>query len=232
MDSERPCLSKSEIKAYLDKSTSEQERFEMEKHLLDCNLCQDAISGYIEFPKELNKELKKVFSSPTKKWLALAASILFLAIGGYATYSYHFANYGDSVFAQFYQKPSWDIQTRGNGTDMDYSNAIQNYNQGLYQAAVPSFDSLLVNEEENNQMRLYKGIAHLEMNQLIEAEQELNTVRINSDLYFEEASWYLALLNIKLDQVQEAIAFLDEIIELENSFYQEQAIKMKNKLQK
>ena len=135
------------------------------------------------------------------------------------------------MFAQFYQKPDWDNQTRGSASNTDYAKAVQNYNQGLYQAAVPTFDSLLSKAEEDNQIRLYKGIAHLEMNQYAEADKELSTVRINSDLYFEEASWYLALLHIKLDKIQEAHAFLDEIIELKNSFYHEKAIKMKNRLQ-
>ena len=70
----------------------------------------------------------------------------------------------------------------------------------------------------------------MEMNQLLEAEKEFSKVRINSDLYFEEACWYLALINIKLDKLQEAKAFLDEIIEQENSFYRDRALEMKDEL--
>lgn len=229
MDAHRSCLTKAEIKAYLDKTLSEQERFEVENHLLDCNMCEDAIDGYIQYPQELQQA--SYTSSSMKKWFSIAASIFFLALGGFAIFQYKFANRSDSVFAQFYQKPNWDNQTRGDEASSAYSEAIQNYNQGLYQAAVPSFDSLLKNHEEDNQIRLYKGIAHLEMHQYEEAEKELGTVRINSDLYFEEACWYLALLHIKMKKTQEANAYLDEIIELENSFYQDQALEMKNRLQ-
>ena len=230
MESDRPCLTKQEIKAYLDKTLSEQERFRAENHLLDCNMCQDAIDGYILHPQELTNHSNG--SASIKKWISIAASLLLLALGGFAIYQYKFANHSNSVFAQFYQKPSWNNQTRGTESNAEYSSAIQNYNQGLYQAAVPTFDSLLANEEDDNQMRLYKGIAHLEMKQYTEAENELNTVRINSAIYFDEASWYLALVNIKMDKLHEANAYLDEIIELENSFYRDQALEMKNRLQK
>lgn len=229
MESKRSCLTKSEIRAYLNKSTSEQDRFEIENHLLDCNMCQDAIDGYIQHPQELANDSN--ISVSLKKWLSIAASLFLLALGGFAIYQYKYANHSNSVFAQFYQKPSWDNQTRGDDSNTEYSTAIENYNQGLYQAAVPTFDSLLSSEEDDNQMRLYKGIAHLEMKQYQQAETELNTVRINSDRYFEEASWYLALVSIKLDQKQEAIAHLDEIIELKNGFFYDQALEMKNKLQ-
>ena len=229
IDSQRSCLSKSEVKAYLNKTLSEQERFGVENHLLDCNMCQDAIDGYIQYPHELQQNT--FTSSPLKKWLSIAASVLLLALGGIAIYQYQFANHSDSVFAQFYQKPNWDNQTRGSATNTEYANAVQNYNQGLYQAAVPTFDSILSKAEEDNQMRLYKGIAHLEMNQYEEADKELSTVRINSDLYFEEASWYLALLHIKRNKIKEAYTFLDEIIELEKSFYRDKALEMKNRLQ-
>lgn len=232
MDSQRSCLTKSEIKTYLDKSVSEQERFEIENHLLDCNLCQDAIDGYIQHSQELNQAQRIQIPTPYRKWLVIAASFLFLLICSIAIYKYQFANRGNSVFAQFYQKPSWDNQTRGNESPNDYSNAIQSYNQGLYQSALPSFDSILANDDEDNQMRLYKGIAHLEMAQYQEAEVELNTVRINSDRYFLDATWYIALINIKLGKTQEANAFLDEIIEVQNSPFHNQALEMKNKLQK
>lgn len=229
MDSQRSCLSKPEVKAYLNKTLSQQERFEVENHLLDCNMCQDAIDGYIQHPQELQQNA--FTPSPFKKWLSIAASVLLLALGGFAIYQYQFANHSNSVFAQFYQKPAWDNQTRGSTTNTAYANAVQNYNQGLYQAAMPTFDSILFKAEEDNQIRLYKGIAHLEMNQYEVADKELGTVRINSDLYFEEASWYLALLHIKLDKPQEAHAYLDEIIELENSFYHAKALELKNRLQ-
>ncbi len=228
----RSCLTKMEIKAYLAKSTSKHESFEMENHMLDCELCRDALEGYTQHPNGLNNKDSKTKSYSFKSWLAIAAGLIILVLGGLAVHKYQIANQHNSIFAQFYQKPNWDNQTRGAASSSELNEAVQNYNQGLYQAAVPSFDSLLNSKEDNNQMRLFKGIAHLEMNEFSQAEEELNTVRINSDVYFEEASWYLALLKIKTENLLEAKAYLDELIELENSFYRDRALEMKNRLQK
>ncbi len=231
INTQKSCLSQSEISAYLEKSLSKQERFEVENHMLGCALCQDAMEGYILYPKELDhKALNK--NDSIKTWLSIAAMLCMIIVGGFAVYKYKFANNSENVFAQYYQKPSWDNQTRGNNISSSYKEAIQNYNLGFYQAAVLSFDSLLIQKEDDNQLRLYKGIAHLEMDEFEKAEEELSTVRINSDIFFEEASWYLALVHIKTDNIVEAEVFLNEIIKLENSFFYDKAIEMNSRLQK
>lgn len=40
------CLSEENIKGYLTNRLSEEERFRVENHLLDCPLCSDAVDGY------------------------------------------------------------------------------------------------------------------------------------------------------------------------------------------
>lgn len=205
-------------------------RFEVENHLLDCNLCDHAVDGYMNHHDELDISFSK--KNPMKRWMPIAAGAILLLFGGLAIYKYTFTNRADAIFVQFYQKPNWDYQNRSDSEQTDYETAINNYNSGLYQAALPTFDSLLVHKGEDNQLRLYKGIAHLETNQLPLAEEELITVRINSDLYFEEATWYLALLKIKDKKNHEARAYLDELIEIKKGFFYQRAIEMKNRLQK
>lgn len=205
-------------------------RFEVENHLLDCNLCNHAVDGYMNHYDDLG--LASSEKNTIMRWIPIAAAAVLLLFGGLAIYKYTFVNRADTIFAHFYQKPSWDFQNRSNSEQTAYEDAINNYNLGLYQAALPTFDSLLVHKDEDNQLRLYKGIAHIETNQFKLAEEELTTVRINSDLYFEEATWYLALLKIKAEKNQEANAYLDELIEMENGFFYQRAIEMKNRLQK
>jgi len=224
----RPCLSKTEVKAYLEKTLSNSEQFAIENHMLDCEFCQSAIDGYIKFPSEISES-----AMPSNKynWLYLAAAVLLLLLGASAFFSYQSENKPDSIFANYYDTPSWDILTRGDIEEGLYTKTIQLYNQKHYVAALENFDTLIQNYPEDNRLRLYKGIAHLENKQFIAAETELQTVRINSDIYFEEATWYLALLNTKINNKEEAIRLIDELINLGKGFFFEKAITIKKGLQ-
>lgn len=227
----RNCLSQTDIGDYLQHNMAADARFELENHLLDCALCSSAVEGYIANPKELNTGQQRIVGF--KRWLSTAATLAILLIGGIAIIKYYNANQLNRTFAVFYEKPTWDHHTRGgNESNSRYEQAIQNFNQGRYQAAIPILDSLLIINEENNQMRLYKGITHMELDQNQEAEDELTVVRINSDIYFEEATWYLALLNVKTENTMAANLYLDELLAIKDGFFYPKAAEMKKWLQK
>jgi len=223
---DKSCLTKSEIHRYVNKTATKQERFEIENHLLNCNLCDAALEGYTLHADEV------YMSSPKKQfWIYLAAAILLELITAIAFIGYKNANQPATTFAEFYQKPQWDGQSRGENESDQYTQAIQIYNQGNYAAALSAFEDLIKTNPEDNQLRLYQGIAYLENGNLSLAEDELQTVRINSDIYFEEASWYLALLKVRSKNNVEASHLLEELLNIKNGFYHEQATQLKNELQ-
>jgi len=41
-----PCLTINQIIGYTDDSLSDKDRHEVEKHLLDCKLCSEAVEGF------------------------------------------------------------------------------------------------------------------------------------------------------------------------------------------
>lgn len=226
---DRPCLNKQEIEAYIQKSLSQTQRFSVENHLLDCPLCDAAIDGYVNNTDALLENQSVLHKS--RKLIYLVAATLLMLLGATAFFNYQSHNQPDRTFTQYYEKPSWNTQTRGSDKTTTYSDAVQLYNEGQHQAAIEAFEPLLETNSEDNQLRLYKGIAHLESSQYAKAENEFTVVRVNSELFFEEATWYLAMLNIKLDQKQEAISYLEELINLENGFFNSKAREIKKRLQ-
>ena len=88
------CLSSSILLKYSDNILTEKENYQIEKHLLDCQMCQDVLDGILELPNknklpviitQLNnqidkKNLKKgkVIKLNTFKILAMAASFILL----------------------------------------------------------------------------------------------------------------------------------------------------------
>ena len=225
---DRPCLSKQETEAYISKSISADERFDIENHLLDCELCATAVEGFVQHPREINES-----SRPAKKqnWFYLAAATLLLLIGTYSFWGYESTNRPNAIFADYYHRPNWDVQTRGAIENSQYANAIRLYNQQHFDAALASFNDLIKVHSEDNRLRLYKGIAHLETGENTLAEEELQTVRINSEIFFEEATWYLALLKIKKNENAEAKSYLEELTKIKDGFFFERAEEIKNGLQ-
>jgi len=221
-------LTKSEIQRYVKKTVSREDRFEIENHLLDCALCDAALEGYIHHADEIYTNN----SNPRKQnWIYLAAATMLLLISAVAVIGYKNTNQPAATFAEFYQKPQWDTQTRGENENDQYTQAIKIYNQGNYAAALSAFEDLIKEYPEDNRLRLYKGISDLEYGNLRQADTELQTVRINSDIYFEEASWYLALLKVKSKDKAEAIRLLDELLSIRSGYYFDQASQLKNELQ-
>ncbi len=214
--------------AYTSKSINADERFDIENHLLDCDMCSTALEGFIQHPQEINESNK-----PTKKqnWFYLAAATLLLLISAFSFWGYKSTNRPNAIFADYYQRPSWNVQTRGATEDNQYANAIRLYNQQHFDAALAQFNELIKVRPEDNRLRLYKGIAHLETEEYTLAEEELQTVRINSEIFFEEATWYLALLKIKKNQTVEAKSYLDELTKIKDGFFFKRAEEIKNGLQ-
>lgn len=224
----RSCLTKGEIQRYVNKLSVAEERFAIENHLLDCELCDAALEGYIRHADVVYENS----SAPQKQnWIYLAAATMLLLVAAVAFRGYKKASQPTATFAEFYQKPSWNTQTRGENESEQYIKAIKTYNQGDYAAALDEFENLIQIHPEDSRLRLYKGIADLEFGNLHRAEEELQTVRINSDTYFEEASWYLALLHVKNKNKIEAIQLLDELLQIEDGFYHQKAEQLKNELQ-
>jgi len=223
----RPCLTKSEIQRYVKKTLNKEERYEIENHLLDCDLCNAALEGYTQYSDEVYTSN----SNPQKQnWIYLAAATMLLLIATVAFIGYKNANQPAATFAEFYKKPQWDTQTRGENESDQYNQAIKTYNQGNYAAALAAFEDLIETYPEDNRLRLYKGVADLESGNISQSEEELQTVRINSDIYFEEATWYLALLKVKSQDKLEAIQLLDELLNIKGGFYLEKASQLKNEL--
>lgn len=51
-----PCLTVAEIKAYIDQSLTGEQLHKVERHLLDCPLCSDAVEGLSQ-TKNIDQEL-------------------------------------------------------------------------------------------------------------------------------------------------------------------------------
>jgi len=92
------CISKEIMLRYINKQLSKNELYEVEKHMLDCELCSDAYEG-IKFAENSSilfaidnqidqRVAKGNTKAPIMRNLMMAASILVIAFGTYFTFNF------------------------------------------------------------------------------------------------------------------------------------------------
>jgi hypothetical protein len=96
------CLTKQQIIDYLSENLPQKEVWETEKHLLQCDLCSEAIQGFaLEHNVSSIIELENPFSKMTpsndviqvkrytklKKWMLAASILLLVSVSSYLLYS-------------------------------------------------------------------------------------------------------------------------------------------------
>ena len=227
----RACLTQREIGAYLKKELSDSEQFAIENHLIDCDLCSDAVSGYAHDhsarSQESLQELQDYFSgdttsrivplstksrSPKWQWLAIAASVLLVVAAG--TF-YWKADQSYRLFQKYYTSyvPESVAGTRAVGMahDAAYEKAITSYIENDFSEAATRLRAYLKSNPDNFKAHYLLGMAYLETEAYELATIHFTLARYNSDLYYEDATWYLALANLAQEKGGYSLDLLEQL---------------------
>ena len=245
------CLSADQIKAYLNGSLDEEARYEVENHLLDCELCSAAVQGFAShyhFEKDQQLEqLADKFEPPNTvveteirplqrsyrliNRIAAAAAIILLPL---AAFLYWNAQSDERLFSQYFQTYDSDyLALRGENDAVNpmLNRAMETYRQKDFLQSIPLFESYLETAPENTVAVFHAGMACIEAGQYKKAVRYLELVRLNDSDYYEDASWYLALAHLQLKETAEAVAVLLDLSKLKNGYYEKQVKALLPKLQ-
>jgi len=156
-----------------------------------------------------NKEIPVIPITRNKRWLSLAASILFLGAAVYFMipktvsphnlYSSHFDSYPDVLSSTL------------RGDDVEKSqlmDAMEVYNSSNFKASIVAFEK--INELPDPNSNLYLAISHLAVGNDDKALSILNKVPANSELQ-DGVLWYKALAYLKKNQLDKAESYLQDI---------------------
>lgn len=244
------CLSAQQIEDYLAEKLDPESRFEVENHLLDCELCSAAVDGFAEsydfekdqtleqlanrFPK--SEEAREAQLKPLRRnyrWLnriAAAAAIIILPL---AAWLYWNAQADDRLFYSYFESYDSDyLAVRGVAEEVSpmLQQAMEVYQQKEYLRSIPLFEAYLTQVPENTIAAFHAGLASLEAGQASKAVQYLEIVRLNDADYYEDASWYLVLAYLQLDQREEARGTLDDLAKISNGYYDRQVRELRERL--
>lgn len=138
------------------------------------------------------------------------------------------------LFAKYYQSyPAFVVlrnETNINVLNQIYSQAFLNYENKQFEEAIRLFEEIINDEHSEIMASYYLSISQIEVGKFDNAKQNLLLLTKKSDhLFYEQSMWYLALVNLKLGNIEEAKKLLEEIIVM-NQFNALQAKSILKKL--
>ncbi len=243
------CLKPEQIRDYLSEQLDENQRFDVENHLLDCPLCTDAVEGFannhnIDDLPELDFSQPTEATTPTivkqlparKNWaMRIAASLLLLSIplGGYL---YWQSNETERIIAaNFMEKEDPVIGALRSGdnsliTNVALQNGLEAYQNKQYDASLKILTDALNKDPENALATYYSGMSAAKLENWQIAEKQLQITRINAPEYYDEATWQLIAVYLSQNKKPAAETLLYELAENDKSPYQKKALEILKKI--
>lgn len=212
-----------EIESYIRKELPSEQAVSFEKKLLDNPAfakaykvekdIHDSIS-FVEQQKlkgRLNKIHEDIFpenqaierkiTSSRRRWAPLAAAVLVGVIIA-AFFLFPQGQSSQQLMADFYEKPSFAPE-RGVS---DFADIQKAYQEDDFQQTIT-----LISQSDNPSLQLYKGIAHLELGEYDDAQSIFSSLQANTNIN-DQATWYLALTFLKMDDKEASKKELEKLI--------------------
>lgn len=245
------CLKADQIQAYLKEELNEDQRFDVENHLLDCPLCTDAVEGFAnshnvdELPELDFLQTDKIADpSPAvvkqlpvrKNWaMRIAASLLLLSIP-IGSYLYWQSTETERILAaNFMEEDNPVIGALRSGdnsliTNTTLQNGLEAYQNQQFDISLNVLTKVLNTDPENVLANYYSGMAAQKIKNWPTAEKQLKFTRINISDYYDEATWQLIAVYLAQNKNNDAETLLYELAENKDSPYQKQALAVLKKL--
>ncbi len=227
------CLTKTQIKKYLQKQMKKEHQLVVERHLVDCPLCSDAIDGYTNHynfesdttfenlenflkEKETMTKSKTVNLQPQRsiRFNRMAAAILMFLIP-ISGFLYWNSQSMDRIFEDHFEPASnmgGIVRGEFNSVQVATLTSAQNfYNEKDFESSARLYSEFLEEFPENTNATFYAGVSNLEIGNTEKAVDLLTTARMNSTTHYEDATWYLVLANLKLENFEEAKILSTEV---------------------
>lgn len=153
--------------------------------------------------------------------LCLAATAVWISLRGHS---------GPQLYAAYFEPLDSAIPQTGNvrgtpaASDLR-AQALLDYENGRYDAAIPKFRQHLKGNESDAAARLYFGISLLAADQAAQAKDQLSlALEAAAEQFLPATAWYLALAHLRLNEREPAIGHLRKLADSAASrFYGRQA---------
>ena len=215
------CLTREQLLNYKTRKLSNEELHTIEKHLIDCPLCSDAVEGIENIDadtmqKDINRINKGIEKRRTKqskifyKYSAVAALILITLT---VILNISQSSAGKKLFDKYFKVyPDITMHKRGENNGGNLNEAMNFYNLKEFNKAVLLFNKLSPEQTDETAV-FYKAVSLIALHKPKPALELLLPISKNRDSkFFEEANWYSALCYSYLDQTDKAGNHLKKLV--------------------
>lgn len=235
------CLSKDELIAYAAGQMADEAGYEIERHLIDCPLCSEAVEGIRSLHPEaairrnietlqkkgLRDRRKRAKDRDWRPYYAAAAAVMLLLASLFYALTREPAHI--RIFHRYFEPyPNRIPILRGTEPGSLLEHAMVKYEAGEYRSALEELKRHLVEKPNDVDAILYAGILHLYFEETTPSINHLNEVLNRGDRsVLEPARWYLSLAYLRSNRLDEAQKLLRTIVFGEGPFSEEGASVLK-----
>lgn len=240
------CLSRQQITDYLTEQADRATVRQIENHILDCPLCANAVDGFAQQTDvtatiQQTNHLDYADRTATVRWLrplkavASIAALVAIVIGGWWMFSQPTP---DQLFAQHFTTYENDVtlSLRSNDQPAEYAveinplkAALVAYDARAFAQSIALLEKRLAERPQDGTAAFYLGLSYLETNALEKAVEYLGKAKSNATRYQDAATWYLALAQLKLENLDVSKSLLQELQRAEDEFYVKRATALLDK---
>jgi tetratricopeptide (TPR) repeat protein len=181
--------------------------------------------------ERIDKFLLSIFPANPPLRLAMVAAVVLLFL--IAAYIVFFQSPDPEQLYAANFTPYQNVITTSSRSDVteqtELDKAMILYENKNYAGAIGGLNSYLHQHPDQYELKLYRGIANMQLDSINRAIEDLESVIENNRRLVDQAQWYLALVYLKDKNVSEASKILKAIAEKENT-YSNQAQNILNKL--
>ncbi|HED37777.1 MAG TPA: hypothetical protein ENI76_05975 [Ignavibacteria bacterium] len=233
------CLTEKQIIHYKENNLSSEELRKIEKHLIDCPLCSDAIEGTENVSSEtimndfafVKKKIAYKGSKRTPKIFVYSAVAALLLIAVTVLFNISRPSNNEQIFNNYFTVyPDVTVHKRGTSENSKLTNAMNFYNLKQYKKALSIFSE--IDRTTNNETAaFYTGVSLMTLDKINEAVERFLKISISTkNNFYYEANWYAALGLINMNKTDEAKTHLSKLNS--SSDYREKAKEILEQLSK
>lgn len=224
-------LTDEEVRVLIDRKEINQD---LKRKLMVADALDEPLNDWQSL--QMRKKLAEIHYNETSsgmfwgihhKWKhASIAAVFVMVIVGFSLVVLQYGESSSDLYCKFYQPAKPFLMQRSAGTSFsnDFTEAMQFYSKGDYSNAV----RLLSSQPDNMAARFYLAVSMMEMKDYTRAIENLQVVSTDkTNLFNDQASWYLTLCYLKTGNKEAAKAELKNISASQSYFNDKATILLK-----
>jgi len=174
------------------------------------NNLEQISNAYFNKNEEVSESKKTTKTFQFYKYAIAACVVVLFGI-------FTFNQFSNAKFSDYNNYDSISLTVRGNQNEL-LQTAENAFNNKDFAKAEEAFKSLIANDKDNSELKLYRAIANIELDNFEISDSLLKDLSKGNSAYKYKATWYLALSKLKQKNNKASLEILKTIPEATDNY--------------